>query len=190
VAALLTGAAILFVAYPVLRPYSTEQGLDGARAFGSNLWVAAHTCGMFAFLGLAAATVPLRTGNRLILPAVALLLPYYGAEAFGLHAIGNAALRLDQPGLTSVVDQVRDNPVALTMFGAGWILLAVGGIALGIGLWRRGGRVGAVVTAVGLVLYLPQFYGPPWVRIAHGCLLAVGLLLVAVDTVRRPNDGR
>jgi hypothetical protein len=190
--ALLVVSAVLFVAYPALRPYSSESGVAGARAFGSNRWVLAHTCGMIAFAALAAATLGLAVGSRTqrtMLLGVALILPYYGAEAFGLHAIGQAALHRGEPSLTSLADAVRNNPVALTLFGAGWIVLAIAGVELARTRWTSTG-IAAFLAGAGLVLYLPQFFGPPWVRIAHGVVLAAGLLLLARDTALREASER
>jgi hypothetical protein len=36
------------------------------------------------------------------------------------------------------------------------------------------------VFAIGLALFLPQFYLPPAARIAHGLLTGVGLALLAI----------
>jgi len=185
---LLAAAGVLFVLYPVLRPYSSESGLAGARAFGSDRWVLAHICGMAAF-GCFAAACNL-TAQRLTrlsaLLGVALILPYYGAEAFGLHAIGLAALSRGEASLTGVSDSVRNDPTALMTFGAGWIALAIAGLALARTLWARGAHTGAALAGAGLVLYLPQFFGPPPIRIAHGVILGVGLVIVAVQLTRRP----
>lgn len=181
-------AAVLFVLYPALRPYSSEVGLAGAGAFGSDRWVFAHLCGMAAFGGFAAATCTLtvpRLPRATAVLGVGLILPYYGAEAFGLHALGRAALARGDAGLTGVADLVRNNPLALTMFGAGWIVLAVAGVTVARGLWLRGARTGAALLGAGMVLYLPQFFGPPWLRIAHGVLLGAGLVIVAVGLFRR-----
>ncbi len=41
-------------------------------------------------------------------------------------------------------------------------------------------RDGAVRRGAGAALYLPQFFGPPPVRMAHGVLLAVGCLWLAM----------
>ena len=186
-AALLGVAAVLFVAYPVLRPYSSESGLAGARAFGSDRWVIAHLCGMVAFGCFAAAACSLtsRLARVSVLLGVGLLLPYYGAEAFGLHALGDAALNRGDASLIDVAGTVRNNLAALIMFGAGWIALAVAGAASARALWAADMRTGAVLVGAGLVLYLPQFFGPPWMRIVHGVLLGVGLAIVAVQARKR-----
>ncbi len=181
-------AGVLFVLYPALRPYSSEAGLAGAGAFGSNRWVLAHPCGMAAVGCFAAATCTLtvpRLPRTTAVLGVGLILPYYGAEAFGLHALGRAALARGDAGLTGVADLVRNNPLALTMFGAGWIVLAVAGVTVARALWLRGTHTGAALLGAGMVLYLPQFFGPPWLRITHGVLLGAGLVIVAVALTRK-----
>jgi hypothetical protein len=41
------------------------------------------------------------------------------------------------------------------------------------------GMIG-VLTGIAVALYLPQFFGPPPVRMAHGVLLAIGCLWLAI----------
>jgi hypothetical protein len=179
----LIAAGALFVAYPVVRPYSSEVGLAGAQAFGSGRWVLAHTLAMLAFGCLAAgvfAFTPDRMARSTVLVGVGLVLPYYGAETFGLHALGVAALKGNDGTLTGISDLVRNNPVALVMFGLGLIALAACGIRLARLGWSHA-KLGSALAAIGLVTYLPQFFGPPWMRIAHGILLAVGLVLLALS---------
>lgn len=45
------------------------------------------------------------------------------------------------------------------------------------------------LLAAGFVLYLPQFFAPAWLRVAHGVLVAAGCLAVAWYLVlaRRPR---
>lgn len=180
-------AGALFVIYPALRPYTSETGLDGAMAFGSDRWVLAHLGGMLAFGCLAAGSWVLtgRTMARVgMVLGVGLILPYYGAETFGLHAIGRAAMQHGAGNLAAVTEAVRYNPVAISMFGAGWILLAVAGVAVARVLWTRGIQAGAVLIGGGMVLYLPQFFGPPWLRIAHGVVLGIGLAIASIRLIR------
>lgn len=86
-------------------------------------------------------------------------------------------------GLT---DAIRDGPVQLTMFAAGLALLAAGPVLAAVAVWRSAvlPRWAAVPLAVAFVLFLPQFYGPPWVRIAHGVLVGVACVLLAVQLRR------
>ncbi|NEB06440.1 hypothetical protein G3I78_46570, partial [Streptomyces sp. SID13726] len=41
--------------------------------------------------------------------------------------------------------------------------------------------------ALGLVLLLPQFWGDPGLRVAHGVLLGAGCALLAVVALREPR---
>jgi hypothetical protein len=188
-------AGVFFALYPLLRPWHDEATSAGARAsMSSDAWLIAHLCAMLGFallpLGLLALTSRLgRTpGASAIKVALlsawlgaALVLPYYGSEDFGLHAIARAAVPGSGIDLLGVVNAVRFNPLPTTMFALGLVLLAVGGVALGVATSRAEGLphwIG-VPASVALILLLPQFFLPPWARIAHGVLLAVGLLLLA-----------
>jgi hypothetical protein len=108
-----------------------------------------------------------------------LVLPYYGAEDFGLHAIAGSAG--PRTGLLSLVHAVRYQPLAMTIFGAGLLLIAAAAIMAAIAVWRAHvlPRTSAILFATGMALFLPQFFGPADVRIAHGILLAAGLIILA-----------
>jgi len=118
------------------------------------------------------------------------VLPYYGAEDFGLHAI--AGPHGPRAGLLSLVNAVRFQPLAATMFAAGLLLLATAGILAAIAVWRSHvlPRTSGILFAAGIALFLPQFFGPPAVRITHGILLAAGLIILAAAlwaSVGRPR---
>ena len=53
-------------------------------------------------------------------------------------------------------------------------------------MWRTGtlGRTGGLLAGLGLMTYLPQFFGTPALRVSHGLVLGLGLVLMAVATVR------
>ncbi|WP_154795603.1 hypothetical protein [Occultella kanbiaonis] len=196
--AALAVAGVLFALYPAVRPWTDETTLAGAAAFASHQWVAAHTMGMVAFMLLAAALLVRafesgRAGPTATLAAVgaALVLPYYGAETFGLHAIGLRAVADADVSLLELADTVRYGPVPMTMFGLGLLALAVAGILLARDAWRAGGlaRAGGLLTGVMLALYLPQFFGTPAMRIGHGVLLAIGCIMLAIAWGRQA-DGR
>lgn len=187
-------AGILFVLYPAVRPYTDETTLDGARAFTSTAWVASHVMGMLGFIGLAIGLLGVhlaqqaaRPGRRSFLALLltwtgaGLILTYSGAEVYGLRVIGQYALNANDPGLLDLAHQVRFGP-GMVLFGAGLVLLAAGGILTAITVWRDRGLVawGGVLTGIAVALYLPQFFGPPPVRMAHGVLLAVGCLWLAM----------
>ena len=186
-AAALAFAGLMFLLYPVLRPWTDESTLDGAtEAMSSPAWVASHFFAMLGFiavgLGLLALHALVSTRASLIAlltgwVGTGLVLPYYGAEDFGLHALA----RSSAPGLLTVIDQVRYQPVAITMFGVGLILLAVAGVAVALAVRRPAG----VVFAIGYALFLPQFLLPAAGRITHGVILAAGCVWLAATLWRR-----
>ena len=108
-------------------------------------------------------------------------LPYYGAESYGLHAVATRAAAGEAIDLLAVAEAVRYQPAAVTTFGLGLVLLAVGGVLAGVAVWRSGvlPRASGIAFAAGFALFLPQFYLPPAGRIAHGALMLVGLVWLA-----------
>ncbi|MGA9871184.1 MAG: hypothetical protein WBQ44_08590 [Rhodococcus sp. (in: high G+C Gram-positive bacteria)] len=191
---LLVATGILFAIYPLLRPYSSEMGRAGAEAFASPWWVVAHVSATLGFLALALFVRQVRAGTLVevtTLVGVALVLPYYGAETFALHALGTEALQTDtsttgSSDLVALAEPIRYGAVQVTMFGVGLVLVAVGAVAFAL---RTGGR-GALLFAAGFLLFLPQFFAPPWLRIAHGLLILVGALLMAVQLLRHAHEHR
>jgi hypothetical protein len=194
-------AGFLFVLYPVMRPFSDEVSLQGAAAFASPNWLAAHMLAMVAFtllpLGLLGLHNMLQETavERLGFWAVALswigigfTLPYYGGEAYGLHAIGLEALRRQSADLMSLADVVRSGP-GLVMFAAGLLLLAAAAITAAVAVWRSDKlpRWSGVPFAIGFALYIPQFYGPQSLRVAHGLLVAIGCVWLAVVLWRQSS---
>jgi hypothetical protein len=201
-AAALIIAGFLFILYPVLRPFSDEASLQGAAAFASPYWLASHMLAMVAFtllplglLGLHSVlqgTAVERLGFWALVASwigVGLTLPYYGGEAFGLHAIGLEALRLHSAALLSLANVVRSGP-ELVMFAAGLLLLAAAAITVAVAVWRSGKfpRWSGVPFAIGFALYIPQFYGAQPLRVAHGVLVAVGCAWLAVVLWRQSAE--
>jgi hypothetical protein len=190
-------SGILFVLYPLLRPFSDEASLQGAQAFASTAWILAHLLAVVGFilitlglLGLSSAlqhTAARRLASlALVLTWIGagLILPYYGAEMFGLRALGQEALRQHSSALLSLVDAVRLGPGAI-VFVVGLGLLAIGAILVAIAVWRSGtlSRWSGIPFALGFALYLPQFFGTQPIRVAHGLLVALGCIWIAVSMV-------
>ncbi|EWT02381.1 hypothetical protein N865_06315 [Intrasporangium oryzae NRRL B-24470] len=197
-------SGLALAAYPLLRPWGPETGAEGALTYASTAWPVAHLLGMVGFVtlalalrGLASTPVPtwpgrgVRSVETLAWLAAAFLLPYYGAEAFGLHALGTYAAERGDAAVLAVADSFRYGPVALTIFALGLLLLAVVGVRLAVGLWRSGtaGRLGGLLAAAGAVTYLPQFFGTPVVRVSHGLVLGVGLVLIGLVVARTAVAG-
>ena len=194
----LTAAGALFVLYPAVRPWSDATAEGSAAAFASPWWPVAHLAAVAGFVLVGVGLLALRDlvagrpGARAAGAALgtwtagaALVLPYYGAETFALHALGGSAgTGIDVPALA---EAVRMGPVQVVAFAAGLLLLAAGSVLAAAAVVRAGlaGRGPAALWAAGFVLYLPQFLLVPGVRIAHGVLVGTGCLLLAA-ALRRP----
>ncbi|WP_052337082.1 hypothetical protein [Nocardioides alkalitolerans] len=187
-ALLLAAAGAALAAYPALRGYGPETGLAAAELWARPAWLWAHQLGMAGFVlaGLGIVTVDRWAGRALLVGAV-LVLPYYGAEAYGLHALGRGMLASGDGSAAGAADLFRYEPVAMTLFAAGWAAMAAAGVRLlrlaGSGI--DGQRIGLVLVGLGLVTYLPQFFGTPGLRVAHGAVVGVGLALLALTVATR-----
>jgi len=197
-------SGVLFVLYPAVRPWQDESTVHGAiKAMSSGTWVAAHLFAMVGFilvaLGLLAVwnAVSTTRAERLAFAAVVttwigvgLTLPYYGAEDFGLHAMARRIEAGESFDLVAMVDEFRYAPVAATTFGVGLVTLGVAAVLAAVAVWRSGtlSRAGGIAFAAGFALFVPQFYTPAPVRVAHGVLVAVGCgwLAATLWRARRP----
>lgn len=198
----LVAAGVLFVGYPAVRPWHDENTVGGATAsMSSNAWVAAHFFAMVGFILMPLGLLALRraiastraestaaAGALLAWIGTGLTLPYYGAEDFGLHAI--AGPHGHGTDLLELVKAVRYQPLAITIFGAGLILLAAGAVVGAVAVWRSGvlAKASGVLFGAGFALYLPQFFGPAAVRIGHGVLVGIGSVVLAVALWRVPQS--
>jgi hypothetical protein len=188
-------AGVLFVLYPAVRPYSDETSLQGAAAFAANAWIVAHVLAILGFvlvaLGLLALYRTLREtpAERLAFLAlvttwigVGLTLPYYGAEAFGLHVLGQEAMRQQNAAIMALANDIRYGP-GIYLFGAGLLLVGIGAILAAAAVWRSGAlpRWGGVPFGLAFALFIPQFFGSPPIRVAHGLLVTAGCVWLAVS---------
>jgi membrane-bound ClpP family serine protease len=84
--------------------------------------------------------------------------------------------------LLGLADAVRFSPVPAATFALGLLLLGVGAVLAAVAIWRSGvlARSSGILFAAGFVLFLPQFFAPPAVRITHGVLVAAGSIWVAL----------
>lgn len=195
-------SGILFVLYPAIRPFSDEASLQGAAAFASTQWLVAHMLAMVAFtllpLGLSGLHRSLQESAvehlgywAVVLSWIGtgLTLPFYGGEAYGLHAIGQEAIRQQTAALVSLAAVVRSGP-GLVMFLIGLLLLAIAAITFAIALWRSGSypKWSGIPFALGVGLYIPQFFGTQPLRVAHGLLVAIGCLWIAAGLWRQSNQ--
>lgn len=192
-ALLLAAAGAALAAYPALRGYGPETGLDAAELWARPAWLWAHQLGIAGFVlaGLGLLAVDRRAGGATLAGAV-LVLPYYGAEAYGLHALGRQMLVTGDAGMADAADLFRYEPVATTLFAAGWAAFAYGGLRL-LRLARTGidgQRVGLVLTGVALTTYLPQFFATPGLRVTHGVVVGVGLAALGLTVATRAQVAR
>jgi len=193
-------AGVCFVLYPAIRPFSDESTLQGAQAFATSAWILAHSLAMVGFilltLGLLGVYGQLRetTAGRLGLTAlvvtwigVGLTLPYYGAEAFALHAVGQEALRQNSVDLLVTLTNSIRYGAAIWLFGIGLLAIAVGTILFAIAIWRSGilSEWSGIPLAAGFALFIPQFYTSQPVRVGHGLLVMAGCWLMAWGLLNR-----
>lgn len=197
----LTVAALLFAAFPLLRPWGDKGGTSAGLidAMASPLWVIAHCAGAFGFIALTLAAVGLRDlhrgapGHRGATIGALLLtvgsggtLLYYGAETFALHALASSPT--DQT--ETLIASVREGTTQLILFGMGLLLIAAGAVLLAFAV-RRGGVLpqwSAVPLAITAALYLPQFFATPGLRVAHGIVLAASAVWMAVAILRSRRE--
>ena len=193
-------AGACFLAYPAIRPYTDETTLAGAEAFASPAWLLAHSLAIVGFILLVLGLLGLYGRLRetkveplgiaalvLTWTGVGLVLPYYGAETFGLAAVGEEALRQNSPGLLITLSDAIRFGEGVWLFGAGLLALAAGAVLFAAAIWRSGAlpRWSGIPLALGFALFLPQFFTPPAVRIAHGLLVAIGCWLAAWSMASR-----
>jgi hypothetical protein len=117
---------------------------------------------------------------------VGLTLPYYGAEVFGLHAIGQAALQQHNPAILSLINAVRwEQGIVFILLGLS--LIAIGIILFAIVIWRSGIllRWSGIPLAIGFALYIPQFTMPQSIRVVHGLFILIACLVLAWSMANR-----
>lgn len=195
-------SGILFVLYPALRPFSDETSLEGAAAFASTEWLVAHMLAIVAFTLLPLGLLGLHNSLHgttvnslafwalvLCLLGIGLTLPFYGGESFGLHAIGLEAIRQQSAELISLANIVRSG-AGLVMFLIGLLLLGIATILFAIAIWKSGKypKWSGIPFASGMCLYIPQFFVGQPLRVAHGLLVAIGCIWIAVGLWKHSNQ--
>jgi hypothetical protein len=195
-------SGILFVLYPALRPFSDEKSLEGAAAFASQAWFIAHFMAILAFIllpfGLAGICRVIqdrsmrrsaRLGFGMGCFGIGLTLPFYGAEVFGLQAVGSAALEEQSAALLALADQIRYGK-GFVIICAGLLLLAAGIIVIAAAIWKSRAlcRWSGIPLAAGFLLYLPQYLmTQPW-RVLHGLLICTGCIWLGLALLRTRQE--
>lgn len=194
VAFALTG--ILFVVYEAAAPRRDQTTLAGAESWTTAGWALAH---LAAIVGLI--LIPLGYGairghlegtrnEKTAFKAAAigyvgsaLTISYYGAETYGLKAIGQRAVEDGDPSMTEVGNAFRQDPTAMAVFAIGLALIAIAAVIAAVAVWRSGTlqRWSGVPLAALLVTMLPQYFLPHAGRIVWGALVAVAALWLAAE---------
>ena len=187
-------AGVLFAVYEAAAPRTDQTTLDGAASWTTAGWSIAH---ISAIVGLI--LIPLGYGairglledtphERIAFLAATigyigsgLTISYYGAEVYGLKAIGQRAIADRDASLTDVGNDFRLDPTAMTVFAIGLLLIAIAAVLAAVAVWRSGSlpRWSAVPLAALLVTMLPQYFLTHGMRIAWGVLVAAAALWLA-----------
>ncbi|MEK8227908.1 hypothetical protein NKG05_20130 [Oerskovia sp. M15] len=118
-----------------------------------------------------------------------LVLPYFGAEIFGIHAIARDAVVSGALDFLPTIEAIRLQPVAMTMFGVGLVLVGASGVLVAVATWRGGlSALGRDPARAGSRAVPAAVLHAPAGRIAHGVLLAVGCWLAA-GALRTRSEG-
>jgi len=189
-------SGIFFVLFPVVRPFFDESSLKGASEFASTSWVVAHSLGMGGFILLSLgflgvhlclqgtrAERPAFTGLVLSWIGAGLTLPFYGAEAFALQVIGQAAAKEGNPALIPLVNEIRFGP-GIVFVTLGLLLVGIATIVVASAVWKSGilSRWSGIPLAIGFAVYIPQLQGDPFfqpIRIADGLLIATSCIWIS-----------
>ncbi|GAA4982729.1 hypothetical protein WHI96_12680 [Pseudonocardia tropica] len=183
-------AGLSFALLPPLFPHdSALPGVAGAAATATTAWTVSHLFGMIALITLPLGVYGIRpalgrgggVAAALVAAGAGLALPYYGGETFGAAAVAELVVRTGDAGLVDGIAAIRWGLLPAAFLTGGMLLLAIGGVLLARSVRRGGATPGwaGVPLATGLVLFVPQFFAPPGVRIAHGLLLLAGCILLA-----------
>lgn len=189
-------AGILFVIYEAAAPRLDQTTLEGAESWTSADWSIAHLAAIVGLilipLGYGALRGHLegtRNEKTAFMAATigyigsALTISYYGAEVYGLKAIGQRAVEDGDATMTEVGDAFRYDPTAMSVFAIGLILIAIAAVLAAVAVWRSGtlNKWSGVPFAALLVTMLPQYFLPHAGRIAWGALVTVAALWIAAE---------
>jgi hypothetical protein len=189
-------AGILFVIYEAAAPRVDQTTLEGAESWTSAGWALAHIAAIVGLilipLGYGALRGHLegtRNEKTAFMAATlgyigsALTISYYGAEVYGLKAIGQRAVEDGDATMTEVGEAFRYDPTAMTVFAIGLALVAIAAVLAAVAVWGSGtlNKWSGVPLAALLVTMIPQYFLPHAGRIAWGALVTVAALWLAAE---------
>ena len=198
-AALLALAGLFFIAFPVVRPFGDGSGDPKlvAETYASGAWVVAHLLGLLAFVLLALGLhglIPFAPRRNLAyagflvgVVGAGLTVAFFGAEAFGLHAIGEQALHEGRTDALELANKLRFGPAIYVML-AGLLSVVIGTSAVAFALWESQlPRWAIALLAIGVFLWavvLGVASPSQPIRVAESLLLAGALWALAWSIVR------
>ncbi|WP_205326609.1 hypothetical protein [Glycomyces sp. YM15] len=189
-------AGVLFVVYEAAAPRADQTTLEGAESWTSAGWALGHLAAIAGLILIPLGYGALRghlegtrnektafTAATIGYIGSALTISYYGAEVYGLKAIGQRAVEDGDATMTEVGEAFRMDPTALTVFVIGLALIAVAAVLAAVAVWRSGtlNKWSGVPLAILLVTMLPQYFLPHGARIAWGALVTVAALWLAAE---------
>lgn len=199
-AALLALSGLFFVAFPVIRPFGDGSGDPKvvAETFASGAWVVAHVLGLLAFILLALGLHGLihyarnqnlaYAGFLLSTIGAGLTVAFFGAEAFGIHSIGEQALREGRTDALELANDLRFGP-AIFVIVSGLLTVALGTCVVAFAVWESSlprWSVAALAAGVFLWAVVLGVASPNQpIRIAESLLLAAGSWTLAWSAMRR-----
>jgi hypothetical protein len=196
-AAALGLAALLFAAFPIVRPFfpapdvgSPASLTTAARALASPAWVLGHFMAMagFVLLVFGLLTLYVRLADTpaerraflamlLGLAGIALILPTLGGETYALPAVGKNYLAGQTDAFAAVIAMYGGPDVLVLLVGL--LLMAIGAVVLATAIWQSSAlpKWAGVLLTIGLALWCPLF--PQLIRIVDGALVGLGGLWLA-----------
>jgi len=192
-------AGVLFLVYETVAPRTAQDTLEGAASWASSGWAVGHVSAIIGLIliplgwaGLRNYLADTRTERLTYLATTlgyigsALSISYYGAEVYGLRAIGARAVADGDASLTKIGEDFRLDAIAVTVFALGLALIAAAAILAAVAIWRSGtmSRWSGIPLATAMVLYLPHFSVPHAARIGWGALVTVGAVWIGVELWR------
>lgn len=192
-------AGVAMVVFLGLRPWGDKTGgpMAAVEAFASFWWPAAHAAGAAVFVFLAQRALAVahrRPSDRAAVVGAVLtgigavgVVLYYGMEALALHGLASPAAGQDPAAVLATADALRTGVFAMTLFGAGLLLVTVGVVLSSTQGGLRGAGWGHWVLVLAVAGILPHFALPPAGRLVFGVVFLTACPLEATTTRTRDS---